>query len=381
MAPGFSSSQDDWCIPILRDFAEEMTVRNDVSMVALRYPQPARRYRVAGIEVVAVGGGRRKGLSRIALLLREIAVITREVRRRSADVIHAFWAHEPGAAACVAGRITGVPVVVTVMGGELAALPKIDYGGLLTPGNRTLARFCLGRADRIVTLCRFVHDIAATRVEKPRLCRLDFGVRTDRFCPEPKTPSSSPEGTIRFIVVGSLVPVKGHEMIVRAFARCHAEQPRTTLDLVGEGPLLGILEQQVRDLGLGSAVRFVGAIDHARLVECYRSADVLVLGSLWEGGSPQVALEALACGIPIVGTAVGIVPELTDAARSVPVGDAEALGREMARVAASAEIRTKMTAATAEVIRPVADCVAEHERLYDSIRRHHPASPEENSNG
>ena len=379
MTPGFSASEDDWCIPVLRDFAEGLAEKNDVSIIALRYPGAARSYRVAGINVSSLGGGTRKGLSKIGLMGWAVATVAGEVKRSSADVIHAFWAHEPGAVAVAAGRLTGIPVVVTVMGGELAALPEIDYGGLLAPGNRMLARYCLGRADRIVTLCPAGRRVVLDRVTPSRVRRLDFGVRTDRFHSrrEP-TPATSPE-PITFVAVGSLVPVKGHQVILRAFARCHSELPGTRLDLVGEGPLRGELEEQVRELGLGSAVRFVGAVDHSKLVECYRGAHVLVLGSLWEGGAPQVVYEALACGLPIVGTEVGILPELTNAARCVPVGDAEALGREMARLAGNAEARMKMAAAAAAAIRSMDRCIADHESLYDSIRRRRPQKPQPRS--
>jgi len=368
VTPGFSASDDDWCIPILRDFVDGLAQRNDVSIVALRYPGDAGSYQVAGINVVSLGGGARKGLSKLVLMARATAAVAREAKRFSADVIHAFWAHEPGAVASVAGRLIGVPVVVTVMGGELAALPEINYGGLLATGNRNLARLSLGRADRVVAMCPAVGRAAAGFVAQQRLCRLDFGVRTDRFRPVGETSQSSSD-RVKFVAVGSLIPVKGHEVILRAFAQCNWKLPRTVLDLVGDGPLQDALEQRVEELGVGKVVRFVGSVDHSKLAEVYHSADALVLGSWWEGGAPQVVDEALASGLPIIGTAVGILPELGAAARSVPVGDADALGREMGRFAASAETRAEMAAAAIAATRPIAGCIADYERLYDSIRR------------
>ena len=374
VTPGFSASEEDWCIPILRDFAEGLAQRNDVSIVALRYPGEPGSYRVAGIDVVSLGGGTRKGLSKIGLMARATVAVAREAKRFSADVIHAFWAHEPGAVACAAGRFAGVPVVVTLMGGELAALPEIDYGGLLATGNRNLARLSLGRADRVVAMCPAVSRAAAGWVTQSRLRRIDFGVRTDRFHPDRETSPSSLSDQVRFIATGSLIPVKGHEVILRAFAQCNRRQPRTVLDLVGEGRLQGALEQRVEELDLGGAVRFVGSVGHSKLAERYHRADALVLGSWWEGGAPQVVDEALASGVPIIGTAVGILPELGPAARTVPVGDADALGREMERFAASAETRAEMAAAATAATRPIAGSISGYERLYDSIRRNVPPS-------
>jgi len=374
VTPGFSASEEDWCIPILRDFAERLARRNDVSIVALRYPGEKGRYRVSGIDVFSLGGGDRKGLSKMGLMVRATVAIAREARRHSADVIHAFWAHEPGAVACAAGRLAGVPVVVTLMGGELAALPEIDYGGLLATGNRKLERFSLGRADRVVAMCPAVSRAAAGWVEVPRLCRLDFGVHSDRFQADGVMSRSSSPNRVRFIAVGSLVPVKGYDVLLRAFALCNRRWPGTILDIAGEGPLQGALEDQVEELGLGESIRFVGSVEHSELPGWYHQADALVLASWWEGGAPQVVDEALACGIPVIGTAVGILPELDGAARSVGVGDADALGHEMTRFAADAEMRTEMAAAATAVNRPIAGCVAGYERLYDSVRRGAPSS-------
>lgn len=368
VTPGFSASEDDWCIPILRDFAEGLAERNDVSVIALRYPGDARTYRAGGADVVSLGGGTRKGIRKLGLVGRAVGTVAREARNRAIDVIHAFWAHEPGAVACGAGRITGVPVVVTLMGGELAALPEIDYGGLLTPGNRAFSGLSLRMADRVVALSGTIHRIALERVGPERLRRLDFGVRTDRFRAVAKAPTDASGPARRFLCVGSLIPVKGHEILLRAFARCHAELPGTSLELVGGGELEAALRQFVRNLGIESAVRFTGAVDHSNMAEIYNRSDVLVVSSWWEGAL-QAAHEALACALPIVGTGVGILPDLGEAARCVPVGDTEALGREMVHIASSADIRRQMAAAAAAAACPIQNCIAAHEQLYDSIRR------------
>jgi glycosyltransferase involved in cell wall biosynthesis len=368
VTPGFSASEDDWCIPILRDFAEALAENNEVSIVALRYPDTARSYRVAGIDVQSLGGGTRTGLPKAGLLGRAVAAVVRAAKQRSADVIHSFWAHEPGAVAGVAGRLAGVPVVVTVMGGELAALPEISYGGRLAAGNRILARLSLGLADRVVALSGVVHEIVDSRIGSARLRRLDFGVPTDRFSRHEESSTDNPDQPVRFLSVGSLVPVKDHEVLLRAFAMCRNEVPASRLELIGDGQLRSDLEHQARRLGIDSSVRFTGDIDHSRIPSHMARADVLVVSSLWEG-TPQVVHEALACGLPVVGTAVGILPELTGAARCVPVGDADALGREMARVASNVETRRKMAAATLAATRSLDDCIADHELLYDSIIR------------
>lgn len=374
VTPGYSASEDDWCIPILRDFVASLSERTGVSIVTLRYPEPGKTYKVGGVPVTALGGGQRKGVSKFGLLGRAVSTVVREVRRTQADVIHAFWGHEPGAVAVIAGRLTRTPVVVSLMGGELASIPSIAYGGLLSPGNRLLARFCLPRADRVVALCNIVQDAASSWVRPTRLVRLDFGVDTDRFGPPPQmTGNGHPHSVCRFAMVGSLVPVKGHDTVLRALARCQQLEPGlVTLSLLGEGHLRQELEDTTANLGLSSAVHFRGEIDHAAVAQHLQEADALVVASLWEGGWPQAAHEALATGLPIVSTAVGAMPELTEAVRCVDVGDVEGLSREILSIATDPDERARMSGAALEAARSVADCVADFRSLYATLERGKP---------
>ncbi len=95
-----------------------------------------------------------------------------------------------------------------------------------------------------------------------------------------------------------------------------------TLDLVGDGPLRAHLQRLVHALDLTRSVRFLGEVDHAALPDVYRAADAFVVSSRHEAQC-MVALEAAACGVPVLGTRVGVIPELTTAL--APVGDTGAL--------------------------------------------------------
>jgi glycosyltransferase involved in cell wall biosynthesis len=126
-------------------------------------------------------------------------------------------------------------------------------------------------------------------------------------------------GRRSFRPVGSLTPVKDHATLLDALARV----PDAELHLVGDGPLRSALSRKAAELGLSARVTFHGSVPHDRLPEHYRAADLLVVSSRYESQA-MVALEAAACGCPVVGTAVGVLPELPGAA-VVPVGDADAL--------------------------------------------------------
>jgi glycosyltransferase involved in cell wall biosynthesis len=122
----------------------------------------------------------------------------------------------------------------------------------------------------------------------------------------------------RLFFAGSLTPVKDPVLLLRAFAR--VGDRHATLDVAGEGPLRPGLERLASSLGVGERVRFLGAVARPDLADRYRAADLLVAPSRHEAQSMVVA-EAAACGLPVVGRAVGIVPELAAAGGAIAIAD------------------------------------------------------------
>jgi glycosyltransferase involved in cell wall biosynthesis len=139
------------------------------------------------------------------------------------------------------------------------------------------------------------------------------------------SPDSSKTGQ-RIVHAGTLVPVKDQATLLRAFGLLRQEVPDACLEIVGDGPLLGELQQLAAHLRLDGSVRFRGAVDHADLAAIYRGAGLCVVSSRHEAQC-MVALEAAACGVPVAGTRVGVLPELTSAV--APVANAPALARAM----------------------------------------------------
>jgi glycosyltransferase involved in cell wall biosynthesis len=108
--------------------------------------------------------------------------------------------------------------------------------------------------------------------------------------------------------VGWLIPRKGHDLAIRAVAA----MPEVTLVIVGEGPEATSLQRLADQLGSSERVRFLGSMPQEQLARVYSAADVLLLASSREG-LPNVVLEALACGTPVVASAVWGTPEIVAA--------------------------------------------------------------------
>jgi glycosyltransferase involved in cell wall biosynthesis len=328
ITPGFSASESDWCIPALLDLVRELSGRHEVHVFALRYPHQPQTYRVFGAFVHALGGATAAGGRRLPLLLAAMTALRRAHRQTPFDVFHGLWADEPGFLAVAAGRLLGVPAVVSLLGGELVALPGIGYGGQLSRINRRLTGHALRGARTVTAGSRSLAELAAAFVDPGRLVVLPLGVDTHLFCPAqgsaPVERAVALTGDPKLLHVASLAPVKDQSTLLRAVALVANRHPGVHLHVLGEGPLRATLESEAQALGLAGRVVFHGEVAHERLPGYYRDADLFVLSSRYESQS-LVALEAAACGCPIAGTAVGILPELLPPDVLAPPGDAAAL--------------------------------------------------------
>jgi len=132
------------------------------------------------------------------------------------------------------------------------------------------------------------------------------GVDTDLFNPSGSHQRAGPDlaGKRVVLCVTRLVPIKNLPLLLDAIAEIRRQCPDVVLILVGEGPQQPLLESRARELGIGDAVKFVGYLTQQDTAAWYRSADVFALVSDFDN-SPNVVLEAMAAGLPVVATDVG----------------------------------------------------------------------------
>ena len=187
-----------------------------------------------------------------------------------------------------------------------------------------------------------------------------FGVDPSIFSPRPVDAhpptqnSDSSSSVVRpssFIIgyAGRLVPEKGVDVLLRA---CAALPPALdwALHLLGDGPERGRLADTARELGIAGQVRFLGRVPSTQAAQFYRTFDVLVLPSLsrpnWVEQFGRVLTEAMACGVPVIGSRSGEIPwVIGDAGRVFPEGDAGALAAILAELASDPARRSALAAA------------------------------------
>lgn len=332
VVPGFSASEHDWCIPALRDLVRQLAGDAELHVFALRYPDRPAHYELFGAGVTALGGGEAQGRGSAGLWRRTASALAAEHRDRPFDVLHAFWAGEPGFVTALIGRALRIPTVVSLAGGELARLRDIGYGGLLRGAERMKTRLAL-RFARVVT-AGSVLALASARPwlgSRPawRVRRIPLGVDVAMFAPAQPCPDGGPA---RLLHVASLSRVKDQATLLFAMALLRRRGYSFQLDVAGAGPLQGELRSLAERLDVHAMVRWRGEIVHDRLPCEYQRAQLFVLSSRHEAQS-MVALEAAACGLPVVGTKVGVLPELApSAARLAPVADATGLADRIAEL-------------------------------------------------
>jgi glycosyltransferase involved in cell wall biosynthesis len=175
---------------------------------------------------------------------------------------------------------------------------------------------------------------------------------------------------VLFVSVSWLRPQKNPLLLLEAFARGPASNPRARLLFVGKGPLSPELEQKIDAAGLKEQVRLLGM--RSDIPEILGAADVFALSSDWEG-NPLSVMEAMAAGRPVISTAVGGVPELVEdggCGLLVPPRDPETLSRAMESLLEKPGLRERLGAAAAERARKrfgVETMTRAYEDLYETM--------------
>jgi len=224
------------------------------------------------------------------------------------DIIDAHYFYPDGVAATVLGKWLNKPVVITGRGTDLNLIPAFTVP-------RRQIQWAAHHAARMITVCQALKDsLVAMGVAPARVTVLRNGVDLALFRPFDNAGERAAmrarfgmHGTA-LVAVGQLIERKGNHLIVEALK----DLPQASLYLAGEGPEHDMLAKQAEALGVSERLHFLGAVSHTELPNLYGAADALVLASSREGWA-NVLLEAMACGTPVVATAIWGTPEVVAA--------------------------------------------------------------------
>jgi glycosyltransferase involved in cell wall biosynthesis len=334
---GVDRSGRERVIPALLWLIERLARRHQVRVMALHQEPEPCQYSLLGAQVVNLGQvpGGLPG-ARFLRRLRRLVDALRE-GGGAFDVLHGFWADEVGPLAVAAGRWLGLPVVVSVSGGELAWIPAIGYGSQGCWSRRARVALALRLAGAVTAGSQTTHKLLAARRLPAHLVPL--GVDVALFA----APVARPQGPLwRLLHVASINRVKDPATLLGALQIVVQQQPGVHLDWVGQDTLGGSVQALAASLGLRRHVCFHGFQPTGQVASLCRQAHLYVQSSLHEAQGVAVC-EAAAAGVPAVGTAVGLVADLApDAALAVPVRDPEALAGRILALLADARRRERL---------------------------------------
>jgi glycosyltransferase involved in cell wall biosynthesis len=245
------------------------------------------------------------------------------VWRERPQAIYATWLFPDGFAAVLLGRLFRLPVVVKVHGTDVEHLDTEHL-------RRRLAVWALNRASAVVSVSRYLRDkLIAHGVAPEKIALIYNGIDSERFHPRDRDACRAQLGLARdasiVLYIGNLKPDKGPLDLLSAVETICAERGMHVYFL-GDGPVRKAIQERIECRRIGQWVHVCGHVMHDLIPVWMNAADLVCLPSYHEG-VPNVLLEAIACGVPVLATDVGGIPEAVTRQSGVlvPPEDPEAL--------------------------------------------------------
>lgn len=304
---------------IAGELAELLNRGIEIHALSLRKPKDEPRHPI--IEQAGLMAHMHYDVSRFKTLLRDF----------QPQLIHAHFAREATATAREIADELGMPFTFTAHRYDIYDKAPPDFA----------ARAAAAAAMITVSEANARYITATFGVPPEHIRIIPCGVDTEQF-----TPAGLPGSDRRPLIlcVARLHPVKNQELLLRACARLKACSIDFRCVLVGDGPTRQALIETIAALDLASSVELAGAADQSEVLRWLKQASVAVLSSTSEG-MPVSLMEAAACGVPAVATAVSGVPELIEDGITgfvIPPGDDTALAIALTRILGDKNLAARM---------------------------------------
>ncbi len=237
------------------------------------------------------------------------------------SMIHALSATPAGRIAIALGRLFKIPVLVHLHAAEAVYYPEFNHGDLLNPTLRKITQKVCEKADVLTALSEFQKNVVHQNLKLNKdIVVISWGLDLRSFPFSHKHVGER----LRILFIGYPEPVKDPEGALEVFSRINRKID-ATLTVVGTHLSFNLFKDQLMEAGIEDKVIFHGALSHEEIRKIYETVDVLLVTSRYESQS-AVAMEAMASGVLVCGTHVGVLADLSgEACLTVAPGDYEGL--------------------------------------------------------
>jgi glycosyltransferase involved in cell wall biosynthesis len=265
------------------------------------------------------------------------------------------------------------PVVLTEPGN---IFDRVKNGNPYDPATtvvfKAAARAAAKRCARLIATSAYMADTwRETGFTPDRICRIPLGIDTKTF-----RRVQNARALLRLdaeapivLYAARLSRENGVDIALEAFARMLSSVPAAQLHMLGDGPERDRLREQAQQLGIASQVTWHGWVDLNLLPAYYSAADVFPFSGR-SGGTPRVLIQAMACGAPVIGSAIGGITDHVEHEKTgllVPAGDSAALAAALERLLTDHELRFRLAQAGEAYAREQVDWDVLARRIRDEV--------------
>ncbi len=227
-----------------------------------------------------------------------------EMEEQAIQHVHAHFAYHSAVAALIVHRLSGIPFSFTARGSDVQS-------------DAHMLKEKVEASDFVISVSEYNKEIILRKCGAgvgKKIHVIHGGVNVDRLSPRPK---SGADRLLRILCVARFEEVKGHTYLVEACRLLKERGLPFECRLLGDGPLAAQIDNQIKQSDLSGEVLLLGARPYDEVIEQFSCADVVVLATAPTAsgkreGIPNVLKEAMACGLPVVATQSGGIPELVD---------------------------------------------------------------------
>ncbi len=311
---------------------------------------------VDGIETTIIPYGR----LRRAAYFTNAGKVKRLIEKISPALVHAHYATGYGLWGYRAGKH---PYLLTVWGSDIINFPNNSI-------KKFLLRKLLNSADLLTATSKFLLDktVSIAPKIKDRIKIVPFGVQ-----PPDKVQDYGDSHTTRLVFAKMHHAIYGPDILLRTVHGVRSRGGNITLSMAGEGPMTESLKTLARDLQIEDIVTFDGFIPNDEIFEYIGRHDIMVMPSVVEESFGVAALEAAACGLPVIASDTGGIPEAVingETGYLVPPGNVESLADAILHLAQDKDLRSKMGRAGREFVKNHYlwdNCADKMAQLYDRL--------------